>query len=127
MCLEGTPPDAPISIVRVGLTEREFSVFSRGRPAAQQLSETDHQMSHEEGRRIGNPEENECDPGSFRTSEKDPGVGARQQGWRTQRKGSIGKLVRNPEAFAGCADADATEPGRYRQSVDWSVKCGVPG
>ena len=70
MCLEGTPPDAPISIVRVGLTEREFSVFSRGRPAAQQLSETDHQMSHEEGRRIGNPEENECDPGSFRTSEE---------------------------------------------------------
>ena len=105
MCLEGTPPDAPISIVRVGLTEREFSVFSRGRPAAQQLSETDHQMSHEDGRQIGNPEENEC----------------------TQRKGSIGKLVRNPEAFAGCADADATEPGRYRQSVDWSVKCGFPG
>ena len=49
------------------------------------------------------------------------------KGWRTQRKGSVRELVRNPEAFAGCADADATEPGRYRQSLDRSVKCGFPG
>lgn len=84
-------------------------------------------MSDVEGHQSGNPEENECDPGPVPTSEKDPGVGDRQQGWRTQRKGSVGKLVRNPKAFAGCADADATEPGRYRQRVDWSVKCGFPG
>jgi len=58
---------------------------------------------------------------------KDPGAGDHRQEWRTRRKGSVRKLVRNPEAFAGCADADATEPGRYRQSLDRSVKCGFPG
>ena len=30
MYLKGTPPDAPMSIVRGGSTERELAVFNRG-------------------------------------------------------------------------------------------------
>ena len=100
MYLEGTPPDAPASILRGGAT---VGRCSRAPAPTQSL--------------VGlRPPPNGI-----------PVTCHHQQGWRTQRKGSVRKLVRNPEAFAGCADSDPNEPGRYRQSPDRRVKCGFRG